>query len=170
MGIPPQNDGHIGWWNRKYWCSAINWEPPIRKVWMILLFNRDDTVDGQNLVRLGNGEDSANNQVHQIYLLDSICWKSHHCCLTNFGLLSSYHVVSEGVLLSEILSEPLSNGWLPEISYQRLELVSSTCCETSWFLRTGQRMERLGHRSPAGKKRKSWWEHLAHTILWQFNW
>lgn len=35
---------------------------------MILLFNRDDTVLGQNLVRLGNGEDSANNQ---IYLLDS---------------------------------------------------------------------------------------------------
>ena len=106
MGIPPQNDD-IAWWNRKYWCSAINWEPPIRKVWMILLilFNRDDTVDGQNLVRLGNGaEDSANNQVHQIYLLDSICWKSHHCCLTNFGFLS-YHVLSEGVLLSEIFSE-----------------------------------------------------------------
>lgn len=82
---------------------------------------------GQNLVRLGNGEDSANNQVHQIYLLDSFCWKSHHCCLTNCGFLS-YHVLSEGVLLSEILSEPLSNGWLPEVSYQRLELVSSTCC------------------------------------------
>lgn len=77
---------------------------------LLILFNRDDTVDGQNLVRLGNGaEDSANNQVHQIYLLDSIWWKFHHCCLTNCGFLS-YHVVSEGVSLSEILSEPLSNG------------------------------------------------------------